>query len=104
MATPYATIPSRFTNGRYGYGLMLHDYRGLHVAEHHGSLPGFGCTFEMVPQYGFALIALYNRQDTAGGRLKKTEEAAFNMFMPLQTVMAESPQVSLPISPAEMVG
>jgi len=103
MSTAYTTIPSRFTNGQYGYGLMLHDYRGLHVVEHHGSVPGFGCTFEMVPEYHFAFIALYNRQDAAGGRLKKTEEKAFSMFMPVAPPTAEGTQTAMRISEAEML-
>ncbi|MGC2404673.1 MAG: serine hydrolase domain-containing protein [Acidobacteriaceae bacterium] len=103
MSTGYTTILTRFTNGQYGYGLMLHDYRGLHVVEHHGSVPGFGCTFEMVPEYHFAFIALYNRQDAAGGRLKKTEEKAFSMFMPLTPPTVEATQTPMAISQAEML-
>src|SRR4030095_11111361 len=44
LSTPYADLHSRFgfENGRYGYGVFIHDHRGVHVVWHAGLLPGFG--------------------------------------------------------------
>jgi len=42
LSTPYADLHSRFgfENGRYGYGLFVHDYRGAHVVWHAGPHTG----------------------------------------------------------------
>src|SRR4030095_15944753 len=75
LSTPYADLHSRFgfENGKYGYGLFVHDYRGAHVVWHAGLIPGFGALLQMVPTHRFAVIVLANR---SGSLLNKTAEKA----------------------------
>ena len=82
LSTPYADLHSRFgfENGRYGYGVFLHDHRGVQVVWHPGLLPGFGALLQMVPAHHFAVIVLANR---SGSLLNKTAEKAMELMLPL---------------------
>ncbi len=81
METSRAEIPSFLDNRTYGYGLMIHDYRGLRVVEHPGAIDGFSCCFMLVPEYRLAVIVLSN---TATAELNRTYEKAFELMLPLQ--------------------
>jgi len=80
METPHADIPSYLDNRSYGYGMMVHDYRGLRVMEHSGDLDGFACRFMMVPDQHFAVIVLSNRNV----EMNRTIEKAFQLFLPMK--------------------
>lgn len=42
LLTPYIDVPTNiFIDGKYAYGLFSHDYHGLRMLEHGGSLPGY---------------------------------------------------------------
>jgi CubicO group peptidase (beta-lactamase class C family) len=102
LSTPYAELHSRFgfENGKYGYGLFIHDYRGVHVVWHAGLIPGFGALFQMVPEEQFAVIVLANRSDAL---LNKTAEKAMELMLPLEKKTESSSRQALEISKSEMV-
>jgi CubicO group peptidase (beta-lactamase class C family) len=96
MSRPRAPVPSSFYNESYGYGLMIHDYRGLKVVEHGGDIEGFTCVFKMVPDHKFALIILDN---SAGKEMPNSTKKAFEMMLPLKPEVQETP---LPMNESEM--
>lgn len=98
MQTPYADIPRGSNEGKYGYGLMIHDFRGVKMVEHGGSIDGFVCLFQMVPEQRVAVIILANK---SGASLRKIAERAFELMLPL-SVKVETPKQDLPITEAEM--
>ena len=101
LSTPYADLHSRFgfENGKYGYGLFVHDYRGVHVVWHAGLIPGFGALLQMVPARRFAVIVLANR---SGSLLNKTAEKAMELMLPLGAKAAVKSEQALPVSQAEI--
>jgi CubicO group peptidase (beta-lactamase class C family) len=80
METPHADIPSYPDNRSYGYGMMIHDYRGMRVMEHSGDIDGFACRFMMVPDQHFAVIVLSNRND----EMNRTYEKVLQLFLPMK--------------------
>jgi hypothetical protein len=76
-----------YPNGSYGYGLMLHNYRGVDVVEHAGNLDGFTCVFKMVPEQKFALIILNNGVTDMPNSTKK----AFELMLPLKPEVQQKP-------------
>jgi CubicO group peptidase (beta-lactamase class C family) len=100
LSTPYVDIQSRFgfDNGKYGYGMFVHDYRGAHVIWHAGLMPGFGALFEMVPARRFAVIVLANR---SGSLLNRTAEKAMELMLPLDA-RKSSPEHPQSTSEAEI--
>src|SRR4029434_1409281 len=101
LSTPYADMHSRFgfENGRYGYGLFLHDHRGVHVVWHAGLIPGFGALLQMVPAQRFAVIVLANK---SGLLLNRTAEKAMELMLPLSAKTEAKPKQALVISEAEI--
>jgi len=104
LSTPYVAMhssPSSYVvqDGKYGYGTMIHDYRGVHIVEHGGVFPGYGCRLLMVPERRFAVIALTNR---TGRMLNKTVERALELMLPLKPKPTEPIKGGLPISEAEL--
>jgi hypothetical protein len=101
MSTPHADIlgenPSGWPrNGKYGYGLIIQNYRGVRMVWHGGSIAGFGAMFVMVPQQRFAVIILCNK---TARWMFQTAEKAMEIMLPLD---AEAlPQQSLRMSAAE---
>jgi CubicO group peptidase (beta-lactamase class C family) len=101
LSTPYADIHSRFgfENGRYGYGLFVHDHRGVRVIWHAGLIPGFGALLQMVPTERFAVIVLANK---SGSLLNRTAEKAMELMLPLKAKTEAKPKQALAISEAEI--
>jgi CubicO group peptidase (beta-lactamase class C family) len=101
LSTPYADLHSRFgfENGRYGYGLFVHDHRGVRVVWHAGLLPGFGALLQMVPIQRFAVIVLANKSEAL---LNKTAEKAMELFLPLEAETQAKPKQALAFSEAEI--
>jgi CubicO group peptidase (beta-lactamase class C family) len=101
LSTAYADIHSRFgfENGRYGYGLFVHDHRGVHVVWHAGLIPGFGALFQMVPTQRFAVIVLANKN---GALLNRTAEKAMELTLPLTAKTEIKLKKGLAISEAEI--
>jgi hypothetical protein len=97
LSTPYIDIPG-LENTKYGYGLMLHNYRGVEVVEHEGGAAGFGALIRMVPERRFAIIVLTNK---FGGSLSKTADKAMELLLPLKAA-DEKEKEPLPMSEAEM--
>ncbi len=105
LSTPYVAMHSSpdsysIENGNYGYGAMIHDYRGVRIIEHGGVIPGYGCRLVMAPERRFAVIALTNR---TGAMLNKTIEKAMELMLPLKPKTEEQSQEGLPMTEAEMV-
>jgi CubicO group peptidase (beta-lactamase class C family) len=101
LSTPYADLhsPFGFENGRYGYGLFVHDYRGVRLVWHAGLLPGFGALLQMVPLQRFAVIVLANK---SGALLNKTAKKAMELLMPLEAETQAKPKQALASSEAEI--
>jgi CubicO group peptidase (beta-lactamase class C family) len=101
LSSPYADLQSRFgfENGRYGYGLFIHDHRGVHVVWHAGLLPGFGALLQMVPERRFAVIVLANRSRSL---LNKTAEKAMELMLPLEAKAETKSKRALATSDAEI--
>jgi CubicO group peptidase (beta-lactamase class C family) len=100
LSTPRIRIPTSATE-KYGYGLMISDYRGVHVVEHGGSRSGYGSIIKMVPQSRFAVIVLGNRTGVA---LNRAAEKAMELMLPLKPKEADKPKPELPMSESEMAG
>ncbi|HEY3138432.1 MAG TPA: serine hydrolase [Blastocatellia bacterium] len=103
MSTPHADIlgenPSGWPrNGKYGYGLIIQNFRGVQMVWHGGSIGGFGAMFVMVPQQRFAVIILGNK---TGRWMYKTAEKAMELMLPLDTEAEARPQQSLRMSAEE---
>lgn len=98
MTTPHARLYSVHPDGSYGYGLMMHSYRGVDVVEHEGNDEGFFCVFKMVPEYRFALIILNNGGST---NMPNTTKKAFELMLPLKP---EDLQKPMKMNESEMAG
>jgi len=101
LSTPYVDLrsPFGFGNGKYGYGLFVHDHRGLRVVWHAGLIPGFGALFQMVPSRRVAVVILANK---SGALLNKTAETAMDLMLPLQEKATAEPKQVLAISNTEI--
>lgn len=101
LSTPYSPVISSYDSGSYGYGLFIHNSRGVQVVEHPGGMEGFTCQFLMVPEHRFAVIILSN---TYGTKFPKSTEKAMELFLPLEAEMAADSEmnVSLPM-PEEVI-
>jgi CubicO group peptidase (beta-lactamase class C family) len=97
LSTPYVDTPGA-PGSKYGYGLTIRDFRGMHMVEHGGSRTGYGSLIWMVPDKRFAVIILANR---SGASLDKTAEKAMEMFLPLTPKPAPKTPVEMPISEAD---
>src|SRR6266516_5025159 len=103
MSTPHADIlgenPSGWPrNSKYGYGLIVQDYRGVRMVWHSGSIAGFGAMFVMAPKQRFAVIILCNK---TARWMYKTAEKAMEIMLPLDAEAEALPKQTLPMSPAE---
>jgi CubicO group peptidase (beta-lactamase class C family) len=103
MSTPHADIlgenPSGWPrNGKYGYGLIIQNFRGVRMVWHGGSIGGFGAMFVMAPQQRFAVIILCNK---TARWMFQTAEKAMEIMLPLDAEAEAPPQPSLPMSAAE---
>jgi CubicO group peptidase (beta-lactamase class C family) len=81
MSIPHAKLYSYYPDGSYGYGLMLHNYRGVDVVEHGGHHGSFYCVFKMVPEHKFALIILDN---SGSSDMPNSTKKAFELMLPLK--------------------
>src|SRR5438876_247665 len=103
MSTPHAEIlgenPSGWPrNGKYGYGLIIHNFRGVRMVWHSGSIAGFGAMFVMAPPQRFAVIILCNK---TARWMYKTAEKAIELMLPLDTEAEAQPRQSSPMSASE---
>lgn len=98
LSSPQAAIPSQ-PDAKYGYGLMISNYRGVRLVEHGGSRSGYGSIIKMAPEYRFAVIVLGNRTGVA---LEKTAEKAMELMLPLKPVEAPKAKQDLVMSGSEM--
>jgi CubicO group peptidase (beta-lactamase class C family) len=98
LSTPQVSIPSD-PNAKYGYGLMISNYRGVRVVEHGGSRSGYGSVIKMAPEQRFAVIVLGNRTGVA---LNKTAEKAMELMLPLKPKEDDKPKQELPMTAREM--
>lgn len=89
----HTPLPNVFAGGHYGYGLLLFAFRGVNVAEHAGSMPGYAAVVRMVPERRFAVIALANGEAPP----LRTVEAAMEAVLAL-TPPAPPPADGPPIS------
>lgn len=80
VSTPHAEIPYDLPDmkkPKYGYGLFLHTWDGVRIAEHVGTMPGYTSILKMAPDERFAVILLANQE---GVMFEKTLSAAFASF------------------------
>jgi len=97
ISTPHVSIQSQ-PDAKYGYGLMISNYRGLRIVEHGGSRSGYGSVIKMAPDYRFGVIVLGNRTGVA---LNKTADKAMELMLPLKPAPAQN-KIDLPMSVSEM--
>ena len=64
----------------YGFGLFEEPYRGLYTLSHGGSVSGFGGAITIVPDQGFAVVALLNGFTVAGDPFK-LNHVAIDLFL-----------------------
>jgi CubicO group peptidase (beta-lactamase class C family) len=96
LSTPVAPVHSQIKGGSYGYGLMMHERRGVYLVEHGGTLPGSTSDFVMAPQQRVAVIVLANRRS----HLTKTVNKALELMLPFKQEPEEAKMAAL--SPAEL--
>ena len=100
MLAPVADIPTNvFVRGRYGLGLFLHEGRGLRIALHAGTLPGYSAEFRLIPEKRSAMIVLANRSDD---RMEKTFTCALDLLLPGVPIPAAEPRREVPMTADEM--
>ena len=73
----------------YGYGLLNFKDRGARLVMHGGFSRGYGSMIQMVPERGFAVIAVANR---SGETLRRTTEKAKDLFLKLAPQAAQPRQ------------
>ena len=98
LATGHASIPTQ-PQAKYGYGLMVGNYRGVRLVEHGGSRSGYGSVIKMAPEHRFGVIVLANR---SGAGLNKTAEKAMELILPLKPKDSAGPKPELSMNSAEM--
>src|SRR6185369_10035111 len=84
--------------GKYCFGLVSQDYRGISLLWHGGSIGGFGSLFVMAPKYRFAVIILSNK---TGRWMYETAEKALELVLPLKPQTDRLATTSLPITDSE---
>lgn len=100
MLAPVVDIPTNvFVRGRYGYGLFLQEGRGVPIAFHAGTLPGFSAELRMIPERRAAVIVLSNRDDN---RMEKTFTRALDLLLPGVAPAAAEPRREVPMTADEM--
>jgi CubicO group peptidase (beta-lactamase class C family) len=97
LATGHAAIPGTSTS-KYGYGVMVAEWRGLSVVQHGGSRSGYGSVIRMVPSRRFGVVALANR---SGVTLARTVDAATAAVLKLPPAPAEPKPAVMPTTVAE---
>jgi CubicO group peptidase (beta-lactamase class C family) len=101
VSTSHAEIPYDLPDmkrPRYGYGLFLHTWEGVSIAEHVGQMPGFTSILKMAPVERFAVILLANRE---GVTFEKTLAVAFASHRKEGGPAPAAPE-PVPMTPAEM--
>lgn len=101
VSTPHAEIPYDLPDMKtpgYGYGLFLHRWDGISIAEHVGTMPGFTSILKMAPAERFAVILLVNQE---GQMFEKTLAAAFASLRKKAASMPAAPE-PVPMTPADM--
>jgi CubicO group peptidase (beta-lactamase class C family) len=88
MSAPHAELPGGA--GSYGYGLSLHEVRGVPMVEHDGSRMGYGSSIRMAPEQRVAVIVLANR---SGASLPASTEKALELMLPLKPRSAPARRV-----------
>jgi len=80
MSSPHADIPG--SDGKYGYGLTLREFRGVRLVEHGGSRMGYGSSIRMAPEQRVAVVILANQ---SGASLPAMADKALQLMLPLKT-------------------
>ena len=96
LATPHAPIPG--SDGKYGYGVTLADWRGLPVVQHGGSRSGYGSVIRMVPSRRFGVVVLANR---SGVTLARTADKATEVVLKIPPAPGEPKPAVMPTTAAE---
>ncbi len=66
MENPLLPLPS-ITHPAYGLGWFIYDLDGLYIVEHGGNIDGFSALVFMIPEEGFGMVCLTNRNGTPLG-------------------------------------
>jgi Beta-lactamase class C and other penicillin binding proteins len=101
ISTPVAQVygTNVLEEGKYGYGMLIYNYRGVRVLENDSVWLGFSARFRMVPEHRFAIIILAN--SNVGG-FHETVDKAFETFMLVTPRLEVKPKTALKIDEAEM--
>lgn len=94
MAAPNVPVHSQIDGGRYGYGLITYEDRGVRFVEHGGTLGGSATDFVMVPDRKLAVIVFANRTS----HLTRTVEGALDVLLGRGPAARTS---ALPLKPEE---
>jgi CubicO group peptidase (beta-lactamase class C family) len=93
LASPHAAVPG--SNTRYGYGVSVGPWRGMHTVSHGGSRSGYGSFIRMVPSRRAGVVVLANR---SGVSMPRTAEAALEAALQLPGAPA-APSTRKPEAP-----
>lgn len=97
LSTPYVAIPGE-ADSRYGYGLIVRNYRGVRMLQHGGSRTGYGSLIWMAPDERCAVIVLANR---SGAGMSRTAEKAMETMIALAPRPAEEKPPEMPLTDAD---
>lgn len=97
LSTPHVRYPD--SEESYGYGLTIHEFRGVHVIEHGGSRMGYGSHIRMLPAQRSAIIIQTNR---SGANLPATVDKATEMLASLQPKEETRPKPPLAVTESDL--
>jgi CubicO group peptidase (beta-lactamase class C family) len=97
LSTPYVAIPGE-ADSRYGYGLIVRNYRGVRMLQHGGSRTGYGSLIWMAPDERCAVIVLANR---SGAGMSRTADKAMETMIALAPRPAEEKPPEMPLTDAD---
>ena len=102
LSGEYVSMPGE-PSVHYGYGVLNFKHRGVRIVMHGGFSRGYGSMIQMAPEHGFAVIVLANR---SGETLRRTNEKAKEMFLPLEpeTAPAEGAKKPLALTAEDLSG
>jgi len=79
MTTPHVAVHSQVEGGRYGYGLIMVEDRGVRLVQHGGTLGGSATDFVMAPDRRVAVIVFANRTSHLTKTVNRALEVALGL-------------------------
>lgn len=99
LVTP-VNVPTdeQFSNSMYGHGLFAHQYRGVRLFEHVGSMPGYSAHVWFVPESRAAVLLMATNEQA---RFPRTLNAALESIVELSSADTPKQPNNLELSPEE---